>query len=205
MKIAHILDFFRFTYHKKINPILWTKTSEAFFETITLLARPGDTILEIGSGTAHISYMLAKKGFSITLNEIRKDILDYSIRQFTQHHVDIKQIPGDFFKIKKTFDFSWNSGLIQCLPDPKKKEFVRKLSEVSPKVLLFYPDINNKNKVKGQNTKNIPGVDDAKEYNINTVPIIMQKYFSSIRVGTLRAKRVGLPYAMLWIYGENTW
>jgi protein-L-isoaspartate O-methyltransferase len=74
-----------FYFHKKQNPILWSKTSEAFLAILTRYAQKTDTVLEVGSGTGHVSYMLAKQGYHVSLNEIRKETLDESQHRFEQH------------------------------------------------------------------------------------------------------------------------
>lgn len=191
--------------HKKQNPILWTKTSEAFLEILHTYCDKAEKIIEIGCGTAHVSYILTKEGYTVFLNEIRKKNLEEAKRIFESNSIPANYLYGNLFSIKQKFGFAWNSGLIQCFPDKMKDKFVKKLADISPKVILFYPNIDDPLKKRGSNKQNIPGVDDAIEYNIDNIPSIMNKYFQVVHFGTLDAQTIGLPYAMYWIYGENIW
>ncbi len=147
--------------------------------------------------------MLAKQGYHVTLNEIRKETLDESQHRFEQHGALAEYLRADVFKITKKYDFLWNSGLIQCFPDTKKHTLVKQLAKISKHVLLFYPDTTHPKKDIGKNTKKIPGVDDAKEYPIANIPTIMHAYFDNLTMGTLTAEEIGLPYPMYWVYGER--
>lgn len=193
-----------FYLHKLLNPILWTRTSEAFYQTITQLTDKQTEILEVGSGTGHISYLLARRGNPITLNDIRAECLVESLHHFQTHGLACETIPGSLYKIKKNFPFLWNSGLIQCLEGKEREKLVKQLATISPRVCLFYPDTDSDTKIKGNNAKKLPGVDDAVEYSVGDIPELMNIYFARVTLGELPAKRIGLPYKMYWIYGENT-
>ena len=94
--------------HARINPILWTKTSEQLYSILRRYLKKSYRIIEIGSGTGHISYMFAKNGLNITLNDIRKECLEQSRAQFNHHHVNATYVPGNLFSIHKVYDVCWN-------------------------------------------------------------------------------------------------
>lgn len=192
-----------FFINKLLNPILWRPASEQLYQTILRFVEKNDTILEIGSGTGHISFMLAKKGFPVTMNEIRNDSLIQSLERFKEHHVPVEYVEGDCMKIKKHFDFIWNSGIVHCLWGAKREAFIKKVSQIGDTVLLFYPDTEGGTKEVYQNTKNIPGVDDAKEYPISDIPKKMKKYFKHVSYGYLSEKACGLPFKFVWALGTK--
>lgn len=192
-----------FTYNKLTNPILWTKTSEAIFKLILSQLHQGDRILEIGSGTGHISYLIAKKGFQVTLNDIRSECVEESKLIFRKHNIPCKTFSGSLYDVNHKYSYIWNSGLIQCVTGKERTRMIKKLSSIGERVLLIYPDVNDPLKVKGQNSKRIPGVDDAMEYSIDDVPELFSKHFSKTTLGELSAREIGLPYKMYWLYGEN--
>lgn len=192
-----------FHWNKIHNPILWTRTSESLYRIILSFLSPVDNMIEVGSGTGHISYFLAKKGHSVYLNDIRQECLDQSKQIYAEHGVKCETISGSLFKIKSKFDFLWNSGLVQCLEGKNRQRLIKKLSKISRKVLLFYPDTESQTKVKGNNAKNIPGVDDATEYSIGDIPELMNISFYKVVMGELSAKEINLPYKMYYICGEN--
>lgn len=189
--------------NKYLNPILWSKTSEAFWRVLSAYVQPQDTILEVGSGTGHVSYMLARRGNSVTLNDIRSDVVIESAKIFITNNVKVGVLPGDYRDIAKKYDLVWNSGLIQCLYGRDRQRFVNKLIEIGRKVLLFYPDTGDPAKVLGSNKNIIPGVDDAKEYPIGDVPELLSRYFDKVSMGILTAQEIDLPFKMYWILGES--
>lgn len=193
----------RFIIHKNSNPILWTQTSEEFLNILIQYLNKSEKVIELGCGSAHISFILAKLGYNITLNEIREKSLIQAKEVFEKYLIEAKYVSGNLFLISDHYDFAWNSGLIQCLKDSEKEKFVAKLAKNFKKILLFFPDTLDKNKVRGSNKKNIPGVDDAIEYDISNIPTIIQSKFTTIHFGTIRSEKIGLPYNMYWIYGEN--
>ena len=194
----------RFIIHKKSNPILWTQTSEEFLHVLIQYLKKSDKVIELGCGSAHISFILAKLGYNIALNEIRENSLIQAKDVFEKHSVSVKYISGNLFSISDHYDFAWNSGLIQCFTDSEKKRFVAKLAKNFNKILLFFPNTLDQNKVRGSNKKNIPGVDDAIEYDISNIPKIIQSKLTIIHFGTIRSEKIGLPYNMYWIYGDNS-
>lgn len=202
--IRILLSTIQLYIHKKNNPILWTKTSEQFLKILLKYVKKTDNIIELGCGTAHVSFMLAKMGYHITLNEIRQESLTRARQAFEAQGVKAKYTAGDLFKIEGRFDLAWNSGLIQCFPDQMKKKFIYKLSINFRKIVLFFPDTTDSKKEVGKNMRMLPGVDDAKEYDIANIPSIVKSRFTVVHFGVLNPKSIGLPYKMYWIYGENS-
>jgi len=189
--------------HSLSNPILWRLASEEHYRTILKFAKRDDQILEIGSGTGHISYMLSKKGFMVTMNEIRSECLIESLKKFREHGVYATGIFGDCMSIEQHFDFIWSSGIVQCLWGDKRKKFIEHLSKIGDRVLFFYPDTEGGTKEVYKNSLQIPGVDDAKEYPVSDIPKTVKKYFKKVKCGKLLEKDIGLPYKYIWVYGKN--
>jgi hypothetical protein len=198
-----IYNLVMFYYNKWRNPILWTRASEALYRVLTTLTDKRTAILEVGSGTGHISYLLARRGNPMSLNDIRTECLTESARHFKAHGLTFKTITGSLYGIKKQYPFIWNSGLIQCLRGRERERFVTHLAQIGSRVCLFYPDTDSIAKVKGKNAKKLPGVDDAVEYSVIDVPALMNKHFAKVTLGELSAQEIDLPYRMYWICGEN--
>ncbi len=192
-----------FYWNKISNPILWTRASEAIYQVICKQLDRHTTIIEVGSGTGHISYLLAKAGHQVTLNDIRDESLKASLEIYKQCGITCQAIYGDLFKIGKKFEFLWNSGLIQCVTGPTRIKMIAKFAQIASKVLLFYPDTDSQEKIRGSNRRKIPGVDDAVEYSVKDVSELLNKYFEKVSLGELSASSLHLPYKMYWILGEN--
>jgi len=190
-------------FKKNDDPYEWNTVSRRFYELVKKFARKNDKILEFGSSTGHISYRLAKDGYSLTLLDIRPGVIDIAKNIFLKSGIKANFICGNILDENNRYDFAWNSGLIQCLEDDKKDELIRKILLISKRTLLFYPDTENSKKVKGSNKNITPGVGDAKEYAINKIPEITYKYFNEIYLGVFKANEIGLDYNMYWLYALN--
>lgn len=181
----------------------WTPTSESFYRTIKKFVRKEDRILEFGSSTGHISYRLAKEGYHVTLLDIRKEALEIAKNNFKKNNVKADFICADVFDFTEEYSIAWNSGLIQCFNDDDKDKLMKKLIPISNRVLLFYPDVENTYKKRGTNEQEVPGVGDAKEYNIRKIPEIILEYFDEFYHGILEMNEIGLDFDMYWIYAKR--
>lgn len=188
---------------KKYGPYNWTPTSEAFYNIIKKFIKKEDKVLEFGSSTGHISYRLAKKGYNITLLEIREESIETAKNNFKKSNVMANFICGNIFDHNDKYDLLWNSGLIQCFDDTNKKALINKISTLSNNLLLFYPDVDNPNKIMGDNMNIIPGVGDAKEYDIKRVPEIVYNYFDELIYGKINKKQIGLNFDMYWLFAKK--
>lgn len=181
----------------------WTPTSEAFYRILKQFIKKKDKILEFGSSTGHISYRLAKEGYTVTLLDIRRKPIEIAKNIFKEKNIRANLICADIFDWTDEYDIVWNSGLIQCYNDRNKVKLIKKLASITNKALLFYPDVENPNKKRGTNEQSVPGVGDAKEYAIKRIPEIIYEYFDEMYYGILEMNKIGLEYDMYWIYAQK--
>lgn len=160
-------------------------------------------VIEIGSATGHITIELAnrRKDLHVTLNELRKITLYRSLI----HAWSKKVYPSITCKnlieqtSKKRFEFAWNSGLLQCIPNSQQERFIKRILSFSDELLLIYPDISVK-KAKGfyKPVHQIIGVEGCTEYEVNTK---IFNRFDIIKHGTIDEAQdiAGFPfnYALL--------
>jgi SAM-dependent methyltransferase len=184
-------------------PYTWTPTSQAFLEVLRRFIDKRFRILEIGSSTGHISFRLAQDRYRITLLDIRKEAIEEARRKYETHGVPAQFIHEDIFSHRLQYDFAWNSGLIQCLDEQRRISLLQHVSKLTTRLLLFYPDTDSPKKTAGTNEGQIPGVGDAREYSVATVPIVFSSVFGQVHFGRLPSSVIGLPFDMLWIYGQN--
>lgn len=181
----------------------WTPTSEAFYRIIKKFIKKEDKILEFGSSTGHISYRLAKEGYNVTLLDIRGEPIKIAKNNFRKNNIRANFICADIFECNNKYDIVWNSGLIQCYDDDDKDKLIKKLANITNRVMLFYPDVENPNKKRGINEREIPGVGSAKEYGIRKIPEIIYTYFTEIYQGISEMNKLRLKYNMYWVYGKR--
>ena len=178
----------------------WTLTSEAFYKTIKMFIKKEDRLLEFGSSTGHISYALAKEGYSITLLDTRKEPVEIAKEIFSKNNVRGTFIWADIYNHHGRYDIAWNSGLLQCYDDNGKEKLIAKMATITDRMILFYPDTENPNKKIGANKYAIPGVGDAEEYSIGRIPELIYSHFTEIYHGILSMSDLRLDYDMYWIY-----
>lgn len=181
----------------------WTPISEAFYKIIKRFAKKHEKILEFGSSTGHISYQLAKEGYNITLLDIRKEPIKVAKKIFQKKGVRANFLCKDIFQYSEKYEMAWNSGLIQCFDNEGKDRLIKKMMDITNKLLLFYPDTEDANKKRGNNLNISPGVSDAKEYDIKEIPVILYRYYDEILHGILDKKVIKLGYNMYWIHARK--
>lgn len=181
-------------------PKVWTKTSESFYKTLKSFFPKNETVLEAGSSTGHISCQLAREGYDVTLLDIRPEAVIKARKLFGK--TKAKFIAGDLFKLNSYWGSIWCSGLIQCYPPEKQRKMIEVLSSHSKRLLLFYPDTNDPRKVRGANPNSIPGVSDAIEYDVRSIPDYFYEHYQEIFYGILSPEKTAVDFDMLWILGK---
>ena len=184
-------------------PYRWTAASRAIYHVITSFINRGDDILEFGSSTGHISYQLAKQDYKITLLDIRKETVVQTQEIFVRNSATASFIHQDIFLHNQKYDFAWNSGLIQCFEDDRKEELIANLSHITGKLLLFYPDTDHPGKIRGRDSRVVPGVEGAKEYGVSAIPQILFRYFDELYWGTLIPEKLKLSYPIQWVLARK--
>lgn len=185
-------------------PYSWSKVSQAFYNTIICCMKPGMSVLEFGSSTGHISFRLAREGQRITLLDIRPEPIDEARVLFAKAGVKGRFITDDFLKHDETYDFLWNSGLVQCLTIDGRERLLMHAATLSKNLLLFYPDTDSPGKICGTNRLKQSGVNDAIEYSVTGLPELFSGYYNKVCFGRLQGDKLGLSFDMLWLHGDNT-
>ena len=135
--------------------------------------------------------------------DIRQESIETAKNNFKKSNVRASFICTSIFEHNEKYDLLWNSGLIQCFDDTEKDALIKKISTLSNNLLLFYPDVDNPSKIMGNNMNNIPGVGDAKEYDIKRVPEIVYNYFDELMHGKINKKQIGLSFDMYWLFARK--
>lgn len=75
------------------------------------------SLLELGSGSGHISAILSQKGYDVTLIDFSENILARSKTLFQSKGLKAQFVCGDIFNanqfIRKQYDVTWNSGVME--------------------------------------------------------------------------------------------
>ena len=98
------------------------------FALIEEVIPPGGRILDVAAAKGNLSLKLAERGYRVTWNDIREDLLDYVKLKY--EHGDIRYAPGNIFDLRfdEPFDCVLAAEIIEHVAHPD--EFLAKLSEL---------------------------------------------------------------------------
>ncbi len=110
--------------------------------------RAGSALLEAGSGSGHISSLLASKGYRTTLLDFSKAALKKSKRLYKKNGLDGIFVHSDLFDISAesvgTHDVVWNSGVLEHFDGWQIIEAMQKMASVAKKfVIILVPNSNS--------------------------------------------------------------
>lgn len=105
---------------------------------------PPAKILELGSGSGHLSACLAEKGYSVSLLDFSLGALKKSQETFDKYDLKGNFIEGDLFDlgtISEKYDFVWNSGVMEHFDeDNLEKVFTQIYSVMNKKFMFLVPN-----------------------------------------------------------------
>ncbi len=97
-------------------------------------------LLELGSGSGHISGLLNKSGYNVTLLDFSQTALEKSKDFFSYYNLEGNFINGDIFDltmIAPNYDIVWNSGVMEHFNDDKLLEALKSIKQVIKKYFIF--------------------------------------------------------------------
>jgi SAM-dependent methyltransferase len=107
--------------------------------------RPGESLLEIGSGTGEMSLLLAHLGRRVTLLDISNDSLRLSESCAAALGLSIKTVQADVRKklhfSDNTFDCSWSSGLLEHFSTDLRRLILKEQARITRgRIISFVPN-----------------------------------------------------------------
>lgn len=114
--------------------------SPEWLEQVLESTEPGETCLELGSGTGALSAALAMKGRSVILLDFSRESLAFSKRLFERLNLDAGYIHADIlekFPMDANFcDCVWSSGVLEHFSDPQLAHIMRESARVARKSVI---------------------------------------------------------------------
>lgn len=101
---------------------------------------PPAKLLELGSGSGHLSACLAQKGYKVALLDFSRGALNKSKSTFEKYGLNGEFIEGDLFDlsaITADYDLVWNSGVMEHFSDANLKKIFEQISTVMKDKFLF--------------------------------------------------------------------
>lgn len=100
----------------------------------------GDSLIEMGCGSGHLSACLAQKGYKVTLLDFSPVALGKAKATFAKLGVDGNFIQGDLFNldtVAEVYDYAWNSGVMEHFGDSEITTLFKKIGQHARKGVLY--------------------------------------------------------------------
>lgn len=107
----------------------------------------GDSLIEMGCGSGHLSACLAQKGYRVILLDFSPIALGKAQETFKKYNLTGEFILGDIFHLDESVpvcDFAWNSGVMEHFGDYEITILVNNIQKYAQKgVLYLVPNSNS--------------------------------------------------------------
>lgn len=107
---------------------------------------PGSSILEVGSGSGHLSLCLRQIGFNTDLLDFAQDALDHARNVFTRAglaeetqfwNMDALALPPD---VLPRYELAWNSGVAEHFDAGNLETLLRNMAKTAKQVIVIVPN-----------------------------------------------------------------
>ena len=138
------------------NPETWDKIAESYnmdidcHETelveeikkilLSLNIKGGSSLLELGSGSGHLSGLLSGHGYNVTLLDFSKKAIEKSEQFFRRHHFSGNFVLGDLTRLSSAignYDVMWNSGVMEHFNDSSLERVLESIRNTGVKYFIF--------------------------------------------------------------------
>lgn len=184
-------------YNNKLGKISFTeKDFDTFYNETKLFVQkilsfnPKNGI-EIGSGLARDSLLLAQRGVKTTAFDIDNDLLEGSKISAENLGVELKTIQGDFFELsnyikKDEYDIGYHLGVLEHFSDEEIHSILQKQLELIPRIIFTVPIKSDYNDQFFNDTiyRRLMQKEDwqkiLKDFNVKDMEIIRMRFDSLI-------------------------
>ena len=101
---------------------------------------PPARLLELGSGSGHLSACLAQKGYNVALLDFSTGALEKSRQTFEKYNLNGEFIEADLFDLSSVtskYDFVWNSGVMEHFNDENLQKIFEQICNVMKNKFIF--------------------------------------------------------------------
>jgi|GEM_PF-1261470 len=128
------------TYSSQLTPYDQEIGQEVLATIRNLGISPKSAILELGSGSGHLSLILAQNGYNVTLLDQSLPALNQSQNIFDKFNLSCKTAHHDLFQLENLpdkFDVIWNSGVMEHFNDRELQLAFKQIKKKKPKYFFF--------------------------------------------------------------------
>jgi SAM-dependent methyltransferase len=168
---------------------------------IVLHTQPGQTVLEIGSGTGQISIQLAQAGRKVTVSDISRESLDFTKRCAQILQVSVEVLEADATQKlplpDSAFDCTWNSGLLEHFTEPERRAMLREWARVtSGKLIILVPNASSLPYRAGKRTQEAEG---TWPYGLEVPLVSLREDFEAAGLTVLNEYSVGAQHSLAFL------
>lgn len=101
---------------------------------------PGDSLIEMGCGSGHISACLALKGYKVTLVDFSPVALEKAKQTFAHYQLEGNFVQGDLLELDSNIpmhDYAWNSGVMEHFGDKEIAILMSNIARCAQKGVLY--------------------------------------------------------------------
>jgi malonyl-CoA O-methyltransferase len=172
---------------------------------VMLHTQPGQTVLEIGSGTGQISLQLAQAGRKVTVNDISKESLDFTKHCAELLKLQIKALEADATQKlclpDNAFECTWNSGLLEHFTESERRAMLREWARVtSGQVIILIPNASSVGYRVGKLCQEVEG---RWPYGLETPVISLREDFAAAGLRVLDEYSVAPAHALSFLPSKH--
>ena len=186
--------------YKNLYGLFWNPVNTKTKELIMKHAIKGNSLLEIGFGSGHYLAAFSDEGFNMSGVEIKENTFRNVKEKFDVFYPEIKLIQGDLKNISGYFDLVYSTGLMQCLPKHRRKEFFMHIATLSPKVIYTVPKINIDRNIGSRKKIAVAG---CEEYETSNIAYELSKIYKYVESGTWYKDEINMDNDFIWYYCNN--
>lgn len=173
-----------------IKSYYWDMVSEEIGKIMLREFYKNMRILEIGFSGGHFLEFLYENGYKdLSGVEIRKNEYEKTLKQFMKKNIHIELINDDVLKINNVYDAIFSTGLIQCLDESSRKEFLNHVSKMANFAIFTVPNIVNDRNLLSIKQVAVSG---CREYATSNIVYELSKYYLKIRMGVIKKEKTNL-------------
>jgi hypothetical protein len=181
---------------------LKTKTDRKLLNLIRKVFPNPCSLLEAGSNTGHLSYILSGLNYEVTLLDRLSEPIEKARKKFQLNYVKANFICDDISNVNGNWDGVWNTGVVQCYPSLERVRIVEKLCKLGNAILIIYPDIDNLNIANTFGVEIPPGINGCPEFYVDDIASIVANNFSEVHQGFLSKDQLGTDRGMHYVWGR---
>ncbi|SCY72119.1 tellurite methyltransferase [Lachnospiraceae bacterium XBB2008] len=123
----------------------WGTEPGSFLDELIKLCpcTPGKSVLDIGCGEGKDAVYMAEQGYSVTAFDLTENGIRKTVKLAVSRGVEVDAYVDDIndFATDKQFDIVYSTGTVQYLFDENKKDFFRKLEDITKPDGIVYINV----------------------------------------------------------------